>query len=68
MIVFSQHTGVLVAVSVAFVCIVLYARIRSLRFHRGFRSEIKQLLDDVRQASGAALPKWVGLRTGLRPS
>ncbi len=57
MIVFSQHTGVLVAVSVAFVCIVLYARIRSLRFHRGFRSEIKQLLDDVRQASGGSITK-----------
>jgi hypothetical protein len=67
MIVFSQHTGVLFAVGLAFVCVVLYACIRSWRFHRKFRSEIQQLLDDARRASGAALPKWVGLPFWLAP-
>ncbi len=67
MIVFSQHTGVLVAVGLAFVCIVLYACIRSLHFHQGFRSEITKLHDDARQASGAALPQWVGLPHWLAP-
>lgn len=67
MIVFSQHIGVLVAVSLVFVCMVMYASIRSSRFHRAFRRDTKQLLDDAGQASGAALPSWVGLPHWLGP-
>ncbi len=67
MIVFSQHIGVLVAVSLAFVCIVLYASIRSSRFHRAFRRDTKQLLEDAGQASGTALPNWVALPHWLGP-
>lgn len=67
MMVFSQHIGVLIAVSLAFVGVVLYASIRSLRFHLAFRRDIKQLLDDAHQSSGNALPSWVGLPIWLAP-
>lgn len=64
---FSKHIGVLVAVSLAFVCLVFYASIRSSRFHRDFRRDLKQLLDDARNASVTALPNWVGLPHWLAP-
>jgi hypothetical protein len=67
MIYLSKHIAVLIAVSLAFVCLVIYASIRSSRFHRSFRRDLKQLLEDARLASATALPKWVRLPNWLAP-
>lgn len=67
MIGFGQHTGVLVAISLAFVSIAFYSCVRSFHFHRKFRRELKLMLDEARQASGGVLPNWVGLPHWLTP-
>lgn len=67
MIFINKHIGVLVVVSLAFICLVLYASMRSSRYHRTFRRDLKQLLDDARQSTGTSLPNWLGLPRWLAP-
>lgn len=64
---FTKHIGVLVAVSILFICLLLYASFRSSRDHRTFRRILKSLLEDARQASATAPPKWAGLPHWLAP-
>ena len=67
MIYLSKHIVVLIAVSLAFICMLLYASIRSSRFHQSFRRNVKHLLDEARQASAKEPPKWVGIPHWLEP-